>query len=79
MLIETIKNKDKEKTIKLVCVEVFKSNGKNVPSQIHSVPALITLPNKNILFGKDVFDYLLSPSKGKLYFIENNKIYFVLN
>lgn len=67
MLIETIKSYDKEnKIIKLVSIDVLRSKGQNVPIQIKSVPSLITMPEKQILFGKEVFDYLLLPGSGKL-------------
>lgn len=65
MLLETIKRYDGTKFIKLVSIDILKINGKNLP-QIHSVPALMTLPEKKLLFGKQVFDYLLLPKTGKL-------------
>tara|TARA_E500000331_G_C17219768_1_gene697538 strand:- start:377 stop:844 length:468 start_codon:yes stop_codon:yes gene_type:complete len=40
-------------------------NGK-VPSTIHSVPALYFVDTKEVIFGKDVFDYLFLPGRGKL-------------
>ena len=64
MLLETIKRYN-AKSIKCVSIDMLRAVGKNTP-QIHSVPALVTLPNKNILFGKAVFDYLLLPKTGKL-------------
>jgi hypothetical protein len=64
MLLETIKRYN-AKSIKCVSIDMLRAVGKNIP-QIHSVPALVTLPNKNILFGKAVFDYLLLPKTGKL-------------
>jgi len=67
MLKETIKNYDKNNTmIKLVCIDVLRKKGQQIPSQIKSVPALIKMPNKDIIFGKDVFDYLLLPGSGLL-------------
>jgi hypothetical protein len=48
--------------IKQVCIETL---DKPLP-QIHSVPALLTLPDKKFMFGKNVFDYLLLPGKGRL-------------
>lgn len=61
MLLDTIASHDTKKLIKLVCIE---SLAKPLP-QIHSVPAMV-LQSKQILFGKQVFDYLLLPGKGKL-------------
>ncbi len=40
--------------------------GKNISPRIHSVPALMIIKDKNVIFGKQVFDYLLLPSRGKL-------------
>ena len=37
-----------------------------IPPQIHSVPALLLFPAKNIIYGKQVFDHLLLPGKGIL-------------
>jgi hypothetical protein len=66
MLLETIQRHDTKNQIKLVCVEVLKAKGENVPSQVTCVPTLLTLPERRLLTGKLVFDYLLLPGKGKL-------------
>lgn len=65
MLIETIKRHDEDKTIRLLSIEVLKVSNK-LPATIHSVPALMTIPEKKLMFGKAVFDYLLLPGSGKL-------------
>lgn len=65
MLLDTIKRHDTRSTIKLVCIESVQQSGRKVPPQIHSVPALI-LETKSIMFGKQVFDYLLLPGRGVL-------------
>lgn len=39
----------------------------NIEDKIHSVPALMFLPSKEIIFGKAVFDYLLLPNRGFLF------------
>jgi hypothetical protein len=65
MLIETIKRYNAKNIIKCISIDVLRANGKNLP-QIHSVPALLTLPEKHLIFGKTVFDYLLLPKTGKL-------------
>lgn len=66
MLRETIKRYDPGNTIiKFVSIDALRLRGKSVPAQVHSVPALY-LPTKQILYGKDVFDYLLLPGTGKL-------------
>jgi len=62
MLLDTIKRHDPDRRVKLVCIETLA----RVPSVIHSVPALMTLPEKKCMFGKAVFDYLLLPGSGKL-------------
>ena len=65
MLVETIHRHDSQKKIKLVCVETVIKSGKSL-SKIHSVPALVLLPENRYMFGKQVFDYLLLPGTGKL-------------
>lgn len=65
MLLETVKRHDENKTIRLLSIEVLKMANK-LPPTIHSVPALMTLPEKKLMFGKAVFDYLLLPGSGKL-------------
>ena len=65
MLLETIQRHDNEKLVKLVCIEAVFKTGRSLP-QIHSVPALMLYPVKQLLFGKSVFDYLLLPGKGRL-------------
>lgn len=68
ILLETIKKHDTKKTIKLVCIDTKISILKD---KIRSVPALMFLPTKEIIYGKAVFDYLLLPSRGYL-FTNNN-------
>jgi hypothetical protein len=65
LLLETIKRYNGTKFIKLLSIDILKAANKNLP-QIHSVPALLIYPEKHILFGKQVFDYLLLPKTGKL-------------
>ena len=36
------------------------------PAQLQGVPALMVLPAKSIMYGKQVFDYLLLPNRGIL-------------
>lgn len=66
MLLETIKRYDSQHLIKLVSIEDIKAKRNKLPPQITHVPALMTFPEKKILFGKQVFDYLLLPGQGKL-------------
>ena len=66
MLLEHIKRYDKEKVIKLVSIDDFRNKNINIESKIHSVPAFMILPSKELLFGKAVFDHLLLPGRGIL-------------
>jgi hypothetical protein len=66
MLLEHIKRYDKEKMIKLVSIDDLRNKNINIESKIHSVPAFMILPSKELLFGKAVFDYLLLPGRGIL-------------
>ena len=66
MLLEHIKRYDKEKTIKLVSIDELRNKNMNIENKIHSVPAFMILPSKELLFGKAVFDYLLLPGRGIL-------------
>lgn len=64
-LLEEIKRRA-AKEVKLVCIEVLVSRGQRIPAPIHSVPALLTLHDKRIVFGKNVFDALFLPGSGAL-------------
>lgn len=66
MLLEHIKRYDKEKIIKLVSIDDLRNQNINIESKIHSVPAFMILPSKELLFGKSVFDHLLLPGRGIL-------------
>jgi hypothetical protein len=66
MLLEHIKRYDKEKSIKMVSVDELRSKNIKIDSKIHSVPALMLMPSKELLFGKAVFDHLLLPPRGVL-------------
>jgi hypothetical protein len=67
MLIETVKNYDKNnKLIKLVSIDILRNKGQNIPPQITHVPALVIPSEKQVFFGKNVFDYLLLPNSGIL-------------
>ena len=66
MLLETLKSLDKNKQIKLISVDYIKSNNIIIDPRITHIPAML-LPDVNkIIFGKEVFDYLLLPGKGIL-------------
>ena len=74
MLLEHIKRYDKEKTIKLVSIDDLRNKNMNIESKIHSVPAFMILPSKELLFGKEVFDYLLLPGRGILCSTQNTRL-----
>lgn len=64
VLIDTIKKHDTKKTIKLVCIDTIVNTIKH---KITNVPALMFIPNKEIIYGKAVFDYLIYPNRGYLF------------
>ena len=66
MLLDTVNRHDVKKQIKPVSIDALRAQNKPLPPQIHSVPALYVSTTKDMLFGKQVFDYLLLPGKGKL-------------
>lgn len=66
MLLEHIKRYDKEKLIKMVSVDELRSKNIKIDAKIHSVPALVLVPTKEVIFGKAVFDHLLLPGRGVL-------------
>lgn len=74
MLLEHIKRYDKDKTIKLVSIDDLRNQNINIESKIHSVPAFMILPSKELLFGKAVFDHLLLPGRGILCSSQNTRM-----
>jgi len=70
VLLDTIKRHDTKKTIKLVCIDTRIAA---IKGKISKVPALMFLPAKEIIYGKDVFDYLLYPSRGYLFTNSNTR------
>ena len=74
MLLEHIKRYDKEKIIKLVSIDDLRNKNYNIESKIHSVPAFMILPSKELLFGKAVFDHLLLPGRGILCSSQNTRM-----
>jgi hypothetical protein len=67
MLVDSIKRYNGQEHLKLVNVEHYKAKGVSIPAQIHSVPALLFPETKKVIFGKQVFDFLLLPNKGYLF------------
>ena len=74
MLLEHIKRYDKDKIIKLVSVDDLRSKNIKIEIKIHSVPAFMILPSKELLFGKAVFDHLLLPGRGILTTTQNTRM-----
>jgi hypothetical protein len=74
MLLENVNRYDKNKMIKLVPIEELKKQKINIETKIHSIPAFMILPSKELLFGKDVFDYLLLPGRGILCGVQNTRL-----
>lgn len=66
MLLEHIKRYDNDNMIKLVSIDTLRSRNIQICSKIHSVPALVLLPSKEIIYGKSAFDHLLLPPRGIL-------------
>ena len=50
--------------IKLASIEQIRASGRKLPPQLHSVPALMFPADRNMIFGKTVFDYLFLPGRG---------------
>lgn len=67
ILLDTIKRHDKNKKIKLLSIDYLRSINRNIDNRIHSVPALMFMPSKELIFGKAVFDHLLLPNRGVLF------------
>lgn len=73
MLLDTIEKSDQLKHFKLVCVEVLRAKGEVLPKQVTCVPALLTMPERCLMQGKTVFDYLLLPTTGKLHKLQQQQ------
>lgn len=73
VLLETIKRHDKNNMIKLVSIDLLRTLKKQIDPKIHSVPALLLVKNKEYLFGKAVFDYLLLPNRGVLFTAQTSR------
>lgn len=73
VLLETIKRHDKNNLIKLVSIDLLRTLKKPIDPKIHSVPALLLVKNKEYLFGKSVFDYLLLPNRGVLFSVQTTR------
>ena len=68
MLVDSIKRYNAADYFKFINIENYKAKGIEIPKKVHSVPALMFLDNtKTVMFGKQVFDFLLLPTKGYLF------------
>jgi len=77
ILLEAISKHDKKNLVKTISVETLIGNDYDMKKVIHSVPALILsdenkINSEEILYGKQVFDYLLLPNRGALFTQDNN-------
>jgi hypothetical protein len=62
MLLSSVKRYDPEQErVRLVNIDHIR-----VPPAVHTVPALMLLPSKQLLFGRAAMDYLLLPNRGAL-------------
>ncbi len=77
ILLETIDKHDKNNIVRKISIDSLRKEY-NIEKLIHSVPALISkidtdkINKDDILFGKQVFDYLLLPNRGVLFTQDNN-------
>lgn len=70
ILLETIKKHNND-SIKLVSVDNLRAKG--VKLKVQHVPAILFKNTEKIIYGKDVFDYLLLPGQGILLKDNGNK------
>lgn len=66
MLLDSVQRMDAKGVIKKVNIDTLRQTHPGLFKQLNAVPALMLLPSREILYGKQVFDYLLLPSRGKL-------------
>lgn len=71
-LLEALNKKDTDKEVRLVSIDNLKAKGKQIPSQIHSVPALFIPETQTVIHGKNVFDFLISAETG--YFVRKERM-----
>jgi hypothetical protein len=74
VLLDTIKRHDKNNIVKLVSVDVLRSQKRPIDPKIHSVPALLLTTTNEYMFGKSVFDHLLLPNRGVLFTSQISKV-----
>jgi|TARA_B110000093_G_scaffold83660_1_gene90616 hypothetical protein len=77
ILLDAISKHDKNNVIKTISIDTMINNNYDINKIIHSVPALVIpkenkINNEEILYGKQVFDYLLLPNRGALFNQDNN-------
>lgn len=71
MLLDNIKRYNATEHFKLVNIDIYLSKGVSLPKTVHSVPSILFMDSKNVISGKQVFDFLLIPTKGFLFNLPN--------
>ena len=74
MLMNQLDQYGVRKHFKVVNVEKLLSKGLKLPPQVQSVPTLMLLPQKQVLTGKPLFDYLLLPNKGLIFQLDKMNV-----
>lgn len=74
MLINQLDQYGVKKHFKVVNVEKILSKGLKLPESITVVPSLMLMPQKNVLSGKQLFDYLLLPNKGLVFLLDKQAL-----
>lgn len=74
MLMNQLDQYGVKKHFKVVNVEKVLSKGLKLPPGIDSVPSLMLMPQKKILTGKPLFDYLLLPNKGLIFMLDKMNV-----
>ena len=74
MLMNQLDQYGVKKHFKVVNVEKVLSKGLKLPPGVDSVPSLMLMPQKRILTGKPLFDYLLLPNKGLIFMLDKMNV-----
>lgn len=73
-LIDAIKRHDTNKIVKLVSIDTMRKMNLKIDKNIHSVPTMYFEDTKEYIYGKQVFDYLLLPNRGKLLTTQSKEV-----
>jgi len=74
MLLNQLDQYGVKKHFKVVNVEKILSKGLKLPESVTVVPSLMLMPQKNVLSGKQLFDYLLLPNKGLVFLLDKQAL-----